>query len=126
NKVVFSRLDEADRLGKRSFIELETHKAETINQQIAILTNRIHVINEKIVALQEKAKPEYKANLVSKKNIKDKELVDHTREREQIPVVPNPENDVNLTEGQRSSAEAIKNLNEQISELEGKIHDQEN
>ena len=126
NKVVFSRLDDADKLGKRSFVELEAHKAETINQQIIILTNRIHAINEKIVALQEKTKPEYKANLVSKKNIRDRELAEHVHEREQIAVIPNPESDTNLTEDQRKSAETIANLNQQITELESKINAQEN
>jgi hypothetical protein len=54
NKVVFSRLDDSDKLGKNSFLELESFKTELISQKIEELKIRLATCNKVLDTLESK------------------------------------------------------------------------
>lgn len=105
NKVVFSRLNESDKLGKKSFVELEQFKTELIKQQIDNLLVKLNNVNRQVDLLQKKSDGDYKRTVENKWNIKNQELIAHEKEKETITVVPNPENDRMLSSEQRKKAE---------------------
>lgn len=124
NKVVFSRLDESDKLGKKSFPELEQFKTELITQQINILLIRLNNTNRTIDSLEGKADDNYKKSIENKKSIKNQELEAHTKERNLIVVVPNPEVNTQLSDEQRKKAELASKLSAEIASKEVSIEDQ--
>jgi len=121
NKVVFSRLDESDKLGKKSYMELQQFKTELINQQIDTLTLKLHSVNRYIDSLEQKANTDYKKSILNKKAVKDQELIAHNKEREAIAVIVNPENDQGLSIEQRQKAEKSKKISVLISQQEDAI-----
>jgi predicted ATPase len=121
NKVVFSRLDDSDKLGKTSFAELEQYQTELINQTIAELKIKLDQVNRSIEYLHSKATPEFKKSIENNIGEKKKELEIHQKELDAIPPVPNPELDPSASVEQRQKADTIGQLNTQISTLENSI-----
>lgn len=118
NKVVFSRLDESDKLGKKSFSELEAYRTELLDEQISQQIAKISHVNKSIDFLERKSKDDYKQSIINKKVIKSQELALHQKEKELIIVVENPEQSNSLSEGQRQKAERVTKLDEEINGLE--------
>ena len=121
NKVVFLRLDDSDKLGKKSFDELESFKTELIAQQIDDLTLKLNSANRTIDLLEKKSSSDYKKGIENKRNIKTQELAAHEKEKDSIVVVTNPENDTTLSAEQRKKAEQVSLLERQITAQEALI-----
>lgn len=118
NKVVFSRLDDSDKLGKKSFSELEAYKTELLDEQISQQIAKITQVNKTIDFLEQKSKDGYKQSITNKKAIKSQELATHQKEKDLIIVVENPEQSNSLSEDQRRKAESVTKLDEEINGLE--------
>jgi ABC-type lipoprotein export system ATPase subunit len=121
NKVVFSRLDDSDKLGKTSFSELQDFKTQLINQRIAELKIKLVEANKKIDDLENRTGDTYKKTVENKLAAKRQELLNHDLEKNKIKVIPNPETDISFTQEQKNKLEKLSTLNEKITELEGKI-----
>lgn len=61
--VVFSHVDQTDKLGTSSFAELEETKTLQSKQEISELKRRLRELNNEIVRLEEQSTPAYKAQL---------------------------------------------------------------
>lgn len=124
NKVVFSRLDDSEKLGKRNFDELREYKSQLINQKISELKNNLEVVNKTTAALEVKAADSYKQRLENKLGARKQELENHNNDKLKIKIVTNPaENELQSPE-QKKQVEILKNLNEEITELEKSIEEQ--
>lgn len=118
NKVVFSRLDDSDKLGKKTFAELETYKTDLLAKQIDQLNAKIASINRQLDILERKALPEYRQGIENKKQGKEEELRLHDQEKKEITTVPNPESNSSLSSDQKAKAENASALGKSIAELE--------
>jgi hypothetical protein len=118
NKVVFSRLDDSDKLGKKSFAELEAYRTELLDEQISQQIAKLNQVNKHIDYLERKSTPEFKQGLANKKIIKTQELLSHQKDKELIVVIVNPESNTSLSEDQRSKAERVTKLDEDINGIE--------
>ncbi|WP_419802159.1 TrlF family AAA-like ATPase [Mucilaginibacter sp.] len=121
NKVVFSRLDDSDKLGKTSFADLEAYKTELLSRQIDQLIIKLGVINKHLDVLEQKVTPDYKQSIENQKVTKVNELDLHNKEKDTIVVVVNPDNDTSLSLEQRQKAEKVTKLSHEISGLEFEI-----
>jgi len=79
--VVFQYISEEKKLKQSSFSNLISFKKEAIEQEIRKIKIDIDSINDEIIILEDKKKPEYKKNLESKKAIKDEELKVHEHQK---------------------------------------------
>lgn len=70
--VVFSHVDETEKLGKTSFAELEELKTQQCKQEISELKKRLRELNIEIVHLEERSSPEHRRKLESR--IENKKL----------------------------------------------------
>ncbi|MES2275456.1 MAG: AAA family ATPase [Bacteroidota bacterium] len=118
NKVVFSRLDDSDKLGKTSFAELETYKTELLSRQIDQYIIKLGTVNKQLDLLEQKATTEFKQSIENQKSIKENALTIHNNEKELIIVVANPDNDTSLSAEQREKAEKVTKLGQDINGLE--------
>ncbi|MGN6602415.1 MAG: TrlF family AAA-like ATPase [Ginsengibacter sp.] len=118
NKVVFSRLDESDKLGKSTFSELEDFKTQLINEKINELKIRLAATNRSIDLLETKLDPAFKKSIENKIAAKRQDLASHENEKQKIKAVPNPESDKSSSEEQRKKAETLSAINNEILRLE--------
>lgn len=72
--VVFSHVDETDRLGKSTFAELEESKTLQSKHEISDLKQRLRETNVEIVRLEEKSSPHYRRQIVAEIDGKRHEL----------------------------------------------------
>lgn len=121
NKVVFSRLDDTDKLGRKSFDDLEKYSSELINQQIESEIGKLNLINKNILILEDKKKPEYKTGLENNRKSRQLDLDNLRKEKGKLPPVSNPEKDPNLTTEQKEKLEQIARIEGEISRLESDI-----
>ncbi|MDM8174100.1 hypothetical protein QT327_06985 [Olivibacter sp. 47] len=121
NKVVFSRLEESDKLGKQSFEELEEYLTNLVNQEIAIILTKIDSINKSILQLNNRQKKEYVLSIENNKKLKEQEMDIHEQEKEKIIVVQNPENDPNISKEQKELFNSATKLEEDIRIIENQI-----
>jgi ABC-type lipoprotein export system ATPase subunit len=120
-KVIFSHVEGPYRLGQASLDELITYKATEANQKSDLLKQELHRINEQIIALEDKAEPEYRKrveNLLDKKN---KELAAHESETFKPAVVTKPENDPAREKQIAETSEAIAKAKETLLAEEANI-----
>lgn len=73
-KVIFSHIDESERLGKESLDELIEYKTEELNAQLDAQRQEIFGLNAELVKLEMKATADYAAQLDAKFKLKQKEL----------------------------------------------------
>lgn len=121
NKVVFSRLDDSDKLGKISFSELKKFKTEIINQEIDELKIKLNTTNETFILLENKGSTEYKKSIKNRLSSKKQELGNHEKEKNKLKKVPDPEKDTGFSNEQREKAKTVTQLNTKISELENQV-----
>lgn len=76
-KVIFSHVHEADRLGKSSLQELLAHLTDETFDTISILKTQLHGVNGSIVDIEGKLTAEYKQNIENLLDGKRKELDAH-------------------------------------------------
>lgn len=89
-KVIFSHIDDAERLGKESLDELIEYKTEELNAQLAAQRQEISGLNSELVKLEAKGTVDYAAQLDAKLRLKQKELEAH--EANKPAVVDQPTN----------------------------------
>lgn len=118
NKVVFSRLDDSEKLGKNSFSELEDFKTQLINQKIEELKIKLASANKAIDNLEAKAIDSFKKSIENKLAAKRQNLTDHETEKGNIKIMPNPEIDPAFSAEQRNKAEKLSIINTEILRLE--------
>lgn len=97
-KVIFSHIDDAERLGKESLDELIEYKTEELNAQLAAQRQEISGLNSELVKLEAKDTADYAAQLDAKLKLKQKELEAH--EANKPAVVDQP---TNLTPEQQAA-----------------------
>jgi ABC-type lipoprotein export system ATPase subunit len=123
NKVVFSRLDDSDKLGKKSFKELEEYQTLLINQKIEELKSKIAIVIKLNLFLLGKNTATYKTNILNKLDKKKQELLTIDTERSKIPPVPNPETDPKFSTEQKTKAGTITTLISSINQVLTEIQD---
>ncbi len=114
--VVFSHLEDADRLGTNSFDELVSLKINSIEKDIEIIIPKIDDINREIIALEEKKHQSYKATIISKLKLKYKELLNHIKNKPEKIYKPNNSSEPD---------EKYKKLIEEISVLKKTLNEKE-
>ncbi|PZR29086.1 MAG: hypothetical protein DI535_03470 [Citrobacter freundii] len=124
NKVVFSRLEDSEKLGKRDFDELREHMTSLIAQKIVDLKNDLEAVNKELIHLLEKKEPAYRQVLENKRQGRKDELAAHEEEKKGIVPVPNPALDASLSTEQKLKVQELAGLNEEISRLEQAIEAQ--
>ena len=72
--VVFSHVDETDKMGKTSFSDLQEFKTQQSVQEIMILKSRLKELNIEIIKLEDESDPLYKKRLEEQLNSKKAEL----------------------------------------------------
>jgi hypothetical protein len=89
--VIFSHVNEADKIGAQSLDELLEFKTAPIKERIVQLRAELSALNAKLVALQQEASPEQKQLILNLIATKERELEAHDKIK---PVdVPKPEAD---------------------------------
>lgn len=88
-EVVFTHLEETDRLGKTTFEELISFKTSVSEEEIQVIKNRLQIINKSLFEKEKKLNPEYKKSIEELINQKAHELAALI---EPIEVI-NPNND---------------------------------
>ncbi len=121
NKVVFSRVENKDRLGKKSFDEFIEYKTELINAEIKQHKSELEELNSQIIELEKKNTSEYKQTIENKIKGKTDELDAHNRIKEEIVEIKNPSEDEKFSEEQKKKSEKISKLAEKISSIQEKI-----
>ncbi len=123
NKVVYSRVENKDKLGKNSFDEFIEYKTELINADIKKHKTTLEELNIQIVELQKKNTPEYKSSIDNKIKGKNDELNAHNMLKEEIKEIKDPSEDKELSEEQKKKSERISELTETINSIQDKIDD---
>ncbi|MBK5209804.1 MAG: hypothetical protein JJE44_09925 [Flavobacteriaceae bacterium] len=123
NKVVFSRVENKDRLGKKSFDDYIEYKTELINAEIKKYKSDLEELNIQIVELERKNTAEYKQTIENKIKGKTDELDAHNKIKEEIVEIKNPTEDEKLSEEQKRKSEKISELDKKINEIQENIDD---
>lgn len=97
-KVIFSHIDDAQRLGKTSLQELIDYKTEEIHVELARHRQDLSQVNAKISALQQKAAPDFTLQMREALAQKQQELDAHAASKP--AEVPKPDN---LTDDQKQA-----------------------
>lgn len=105
NQVVFTHLDETERLGKPTFDEFIELKKRNAEETIESFRSSLSSINQEIIELQKKDTPEYKKSLESKIATINDEIRIH---RENKPLNPFPDEDEE-TDDQKKDGEKGEN-----------------
>lgn len=106
-KVIFSHVDESERLGKTSIDELIEYKSEEINRFIQNLKNDLSEINSKLSDLEKRGTSEHRAQIDSLLKLKNDEYEAHKKNK---PIeVPEPiKSDTVQKEHEAINAELLK------------------
>lgn len=83
-KVIFSHIDDADRLGQESLDELIEYKTEELNAQLKAHRSKISALNAELVKLEAKGSADFAAQLNAKLVLKRNELEAHEANRPAI------------------------------------------
>ena len=73
-EVVFSHVEETERLGKSSFYELEEYKTLQSKHDVSNLKQRLRALNLEIVQLEEQQSPAYRRKVIAELGTKRQEL----------------------------------------------------
>ncbi|MHA3547914.1 TrlF family AAA-like ATPase [Yersinia enterocolitica] len=118
-KVVFQYVPIENRLNKNSFRELIEYKKEALEKDIFDEIEKINVINNKIISLEDKSNPDFIKNIESKIRLKQEELRVHIQSKPNVVIDPTENNDTpEISERKRELTalnEEKKNIDELIS-----------
>lgn len=114
-EVVFSHVEESDRMGKSTFSELEELKTAQSKSDISALKVRLRELNIEIVELEEQAAPATKAALIEQ--LKQKQEEHRVLEGSKPPEVAKPEGE---NEDQKAISDQIAKVRQNQSDLEGR------
>ena len=112
-EVVFSHVEESDRMGKSTFSELEELKTAQSKSDISSLKVRLRELNIEIVELEEQANPATKAAL--EEQLKQKKEEYRVLEASKPSEVAKPEGE---TDEQKAIADQIEKVRQNQAELE--------
>tara|TARA_R110000868_G_scaffold64234_3_gene193112 strand:- start:6109 stop:9087 length:2979 start_codon:yes stop_codon:yes gene_type:complete len=112
-EVVFSHVEESERMGKSTFSELEELKTGQSKSDISALKVRLRELNIEIVELEEQADPATKTAL--SEQLKQKKEEYRVLEASKPPEVAKPEGE---TEEQKAIADQISKVRQDQSDLE--------
>ena len=114
-KVIFSHVDESERLGKHSLDELISYKSEEIGKRIQALVNKLAQENKEIVSLESKSKPEYRSKIENGLKLKKEEHSAHKRNKPLKAKEPKKDQSIRVEQKQTSEELAkIKTLQQEI------------
>jgi len=113
--VVFSHVDETDKLGKSTFADLEETKTLQSKQEISSLKRKLRELNVEIVKLEGQTSPSFRQQLEGQIDAKRQELValDSAKPKE----VPKPDQE---TEAQKGLAREVEKYTAHLSAIEAK------
>lgn len=115
--VVFSYVDDEEKLGANSFEELISKKDELINYRVNEKKDNLIEINKLIIQLEEKSNPEYLHSIQNKLKAKEDELNALI-----IPtLVEDPNNDPKISEANSETINKINNSKLELIELKEQI-----
>lgn len=112
-KVIFSHVEDSDTLGQATLDGLIAFRTTEANQEIDLLKNELHRINEQIVALEEKTTHEYRATVQNLLDKKRAELAAHDVIRP--AAMAKPENDPARSEQIATTSAAIESARQALS-----------
>ena len=118
-KVIFSHVDSANRLGKASLDDLIEYKTTEANEELQILKQEMHKINEEIVSLEAKSQPEHRQGIENLLKLKRDELGAH--ENSKPEVVEEPTNDPQKQEAISRVATLLADAKNNLAEYEKQI-----
>lgn len=112
--VVFSHVEESERMGKQTFSDLQDFKTQLSKHEINDLKNRLNSINEEIVILENKANPTFRKKIDGQLKSLREDLASIDKAK---PVeVPKPDDE---NEEQKQLAKSLG----EFTELRGELHD---
>ncbi|MCK3684222.1 TrlF family AAA-like ATPase [Maribellus sp. YY47] len=123
NNVVFSRVENKDKLAKNTFHDFIAYKTELINDDINDFIIKLKELNIEILELSKKQSTDYKTSIENKIKGKQEELDAHLKIKEEISVIKNPSEDKELSEDQKSKSDNISKLLLQINSLQNEIEE---
>lgn len=118
-KVIFSHVDEPDRLNQDSLENLINYHTETLDERIARIQLEIQNLNKHIIELEKWQSPLYKEALLAALKNKENELVEHKAIKPTI-VIP-PENNLEVKTEQALINSKITELRTKIEEIKATI-----
>ncbi len=120
--VVFSHLEEDERLTFKNFSDLIDSKKTITDKEVKIVQNEIEEINSEIIKLERKKNPKYFAQLQGQLKLKNEEL--------KALVIPNevkdPNSDSLLVDLNKETLLIIERIRTEIDEIKGQIHSKRN
>ncbi len=122
NQVVFTHLDETERLDKATFEEFIDLKKQNAEDSIDDLRQRLFDINDDLINLQRKGTDEHKKNIESKIETIQAEIDSHLKNK---PIDPYP-NEENGDSEDENKGENFKKLQQTTQELTKLIQEKEN
>jgi ABC-type lipoprotein export system ATPase subunit len=114
-KVVYTHLDEAEKLGCESFQDLIELKSSSVEEDLQDLKGELHEINTNVSSILKKLHPNYTKELNSELSLKKRELESHIKV--EPTKVENP--DKNKEDGDQSAnlMDSIQTLNTEAGQL---------
>ena len=112
--VVFSHVDESERMGKASFAELEDLKTAQCKGDISALKVRLRELNIEIIELEQQAAPSTKGRLAEQ--LKQRNEEHHVLEQSKPPEVPKPEEETPEQRAISKQIEQTRTLQARITE----------
>jgi ABC-type lipoprotein export system ATPase subunit len=119
-KVVFQYVPIHKRLNSSSFGDLINLKKSAIDREIHHLIEEVAELNNDIILLEDKSNPEHKKNLLSKKRVKDQELLVHISSKP--PVQVDPAQKFDSEENKKKKAD-LKEWDDKKKHIEKSIED---
>lgn len=116
--VVFSHLEEDERLTFKNFSDLIDSKKTITEKEVKIVQNEIEEVNSEIIKLERKKNPKYFAELQGQLKLKNEEL--------KALVIPNevkdPNSDTLLVDLNKETLLIIERIRTEIDEIKSLIH----
>jgi ABC-type lipoprotein export system ATPase subunit len=116
--VVFTHLDDEDKLGFSSFDELIEHHKANVEREIQSSIEAINSINNQIIKLEQKLNPNYKNEVANKLKQREDELQALIEPIE----IKNPSEDIDVSAHNKLILEEIEKLKVEILKLEGEVN----
>lgn len=118
-QVIFSHLDEADRLDKNSLDELIDFRTKETNNAIQFEKNELIKLIDQLIDLETRERPEYKVSLNSKLELKIKEFNNH-REQKPKPIEP-PSSDISKNTNLGQLTKDLEKANSELTKVKKEI-----
>lgn len=115
--VVFTHIEDDDKLNSQSFSELIENRKANVEREIKLQVDSLNDLNNQIIKLEKKLNPSYKAEIKNKLKQKKDELQALIE-----PVqVKNPTEDENVSALNKSTLEKIEKIKNEIEKIENSI-----